>query len=298
MRTGLGSTRPKANAPEDGLQPAAIAEALSDPVVGALDGTIRSWNAGAEQLFGYRAEEIVGKPVSILYPPERLGELKEILSRLRRGEAIPQFETVRRRKDGTDVQVSLSISPVRCPSGEIVGTAIVHDISDRKRREDIQSFLAEASRLLAVNLDYHETLSRVAELTLAHLADWCLVETADAAGSFTQVAVAHRNQDKAELARELLPVIDNLERALQSSAEGEPLARGVALVLDELRGKLQAAGVEAYDPVGERFDPKLHEALSTRPVEGTDSGVVVETVEKGYRLNGQVLRPARVVVSD
>jgi PAS domain S-box-containing protein len=113
MRTGLGSTRPKAKAPQDGLQPAAIAEALSDPVVEDLDGTIRSWNAGAEQLFGYRAEEIVGKPVSILYPPERLGELEEIVARLRRGEAIPQFETVRRRKDGTDVQVSLSISPVR-----------------------------------------------------------------------------------------------------------------------------------------------------------------------------------------
>jgi molecular chaperone GrpE len=107
-----------------------------------------------------------------------------------------------------------------------------------------------------------------------------------------------RARGKAELARELLPVIDNLERALQSSAEGEALAKGVALVLDELRGKLQAAGVEAYDPVGEPFDPELHEALSTRPEEGTGSGVVVETVEKGYRLNGQVLRPARVVVSD
>ena len=103
---------------------------------------------------------------------------------------------------------------------------------------------------------------------------------------------------KAELARELLPVVDNLERALQSAAAEEPLAKGVALVLDELRAKLQAAGVEAYDPVGERFDPELHEALSTRAEEGTGSGVVVETVEKGYRLNGQVLRPARVVVSD
>jgi PAS domain S-box-containing protein len=236
MRTGLGSTRPKANAPEDGLQPAAIAEALSDPVVGALDGTIRSWNAGAEQLFGYRAEEIVGKPVSILYPPERLGELKEILSRLRRGEAIPQFETVRRRKDGTDIQVSLSISPVRCPSGEIVGTAIVHDISDRKRKEDIQSFLAEASRLLAVNLDYHETLSRVAELTLAHLADWCLVETAEAAGSFTQVAVAHRNQDKAELAREMLrlyPPEDN-----KSSISLRVLRTGKAELIPEVSDTL------------------------------------------------------------
>jgi molecular chaperone GrpE len=77
----------------------------------------------------------------------------------------------------------------------------------------------------------------------------------------------------------------------------EALARGVALVHDELRGRLQSAGVEAFDPTGERFDPQLHEALSTRPEKGTDAGVVVETVEKGYRLNGQVLRPARVVVS-
>jgi molecular chaperone GrpE len=115
---------------------------------------------------------------------------------------------------------------------------------------------------------------------------------------------------KAEIARELLPVIDNLERALQAGHEAsardsatrlmeehEALARGVAMVHDELRARLQSAGVEAFDPTGERFDPQLHEALSTRPVEGTDPGVVVETLEKGYRLNGQVLRPARVVVS-
>ena len=103
---------------------------------------------------------------------------------------------------------------------------------------------------------------------------------------------------KAELARDLLPVVDNLERALEASgSDPDSLAKGVALVHEELRSKLESAGVEAYDPVGEQFDPELHEALSTRPEEGTDSGVVVETVEKGYRLNGQVLRPARVVVS-
>jgi molecular chaperone GrpE len=105
---------------------------------------------------------------------------------------------------------------------------------------------------------------------------------------------------KAELARELLPVIDNLERALQAGEDPsahEALARGVALVHDELRSRLQSAGVEAFDPIGERFDPQLHEALSTRPEEGTDAGIVIETLEKGYRLNGQVLRPARVVVS-
>jgi molecular chaperone GrpE len=125
---------------------------------------------------------------------------------------------------------------------------------------------------------------------------------------------------KAELARDLIPVIDNLERALQAAgirpqqgsspdagageapseevSSHEALARGVALVHGELRARLQGAGVESYDPAGERFDPELHEALSTRSEEGTDPGIVVETVERGYRLNGQVLRPARVVVSE
>jgi len=103
---------------------------------------------------------------------------------------------------------------------------------------------------------------------------------------------------KAELARELLPVIDNLERALgASSSDSDALAEGVSMVLAELRAKLAAAGVESFDPTGERFDPQLHEALSTQPAEGTEAGTVLETLEKGYRLNGQVLRPARVVVS-
>jgi len=105
---------------------------------------------------------------------------------------------------------------------------------------------------------------------------------------------------KAGLARELLPVIDNLERALESGSDPgahESLVKGVGLVLEELRGKLAGAGVEAFDPRGEKFDPQLHEALSTQQAEATEPGLVLETVEKGYRLNGQVLRPARVVVS-
>jgi molecular chaperone GrpE len=105
---------------------------------------------------------------------------------------------------------------------------------------------------------------------------------------------------KADLARQLLPALDNLERALEAgkdaSAHGA-LVEGVAMVRDELHNRLESAGVEAFDPTGEKFDPQLHEALSMRPDEGTDSGVVLETVEKGYRLNGQVLRAAKVVVS-
>ena len=105
---------------------------------------------------------------------------------------------------------------------------------------------------------------------------------------------------KAELARELLPVIDNLERALATGSDPAAhgaLVEGVGLVLDELRGRLGDAGVESFDPTGERFDPQLHEALSTQPAEGAEAGIVLETMQKGYRLNGQVLRPAKVVVS-
>jgi molecular chaperone GrpE len=98
------------------------------------------------------------------------------------------------------------------------------------------------------------------------------------------------------LVRELLPIVDNLERALASAEEGEQhLAEGVRLVHSELIAVLERNGVEQFDPSGERFDPAEHEALSMRD-EG-ESGLVVDVVEKGYRSNGTILRPARVVVS-
>src|SRR5262245_9602539 len=105
---------------------------------------------------------------------------------------------------------------------------------------------------------------------------------------------------KADLARQLLPALDNLERALaagEDAAAHGALVEGVAMVRDELHDRLESAGVESFDPTGEKFDPQLHEALSTMPRPGTEPGVVLETIEKGYRLNGQVLRAAKVVVS-
>ena len=101
---------------------------------------------------------------------------------------------------------------------------------------------------------------------------------------------------KANLVRELLPVVDNLERALASAGDDEQhLADGVKLVHAQLVAALEREGIQAFDPAGEAFDPECHEALSTR--EDGESGQVLDVVEKGYRLNGTVLRPARVVVS-
>jgi molecular chaperone GrpE len=98
------------------------------------------------------------------------------------------------------------------------------------------------------------------------------------------------------LVRELLPIVDNLERALASAEEGEQhLAQGVRLVHSELIAVLERNGVEQFDPAGDKFDPSEHEALSVR--EDGEPGLVLDVVEKGYRSNGTVLRPARVVVS-
>ena len=111
-------------------------------------------------------------------------------------------------------------------------------------------------------------------------------------------AAASGERAKSGLVRELLPVVDNLERALASAQEGEQhLAEGVRLVHSALIAVLERNGVEQFDPRGDRFDPGEHEALSMREQDGAESGVVLDVVEKGYRSNGSILRPARVVVS-
>jgi molecular chaperone GrpE len=104
---------------------------------------------------------------------------------------------------------------------------------------------------------------------------------------------------KAEMARGVIDAVDNLERALEAAdgEDGEGLASGVEMVLGGLKETLKRQGIEAVDPKGEKFDPTRHEALSTQPVEGTESGVVVEVLQKGYVLGEQLIRPARVVVS-
>ena len=117
---------------------AAVVESSDDAILSLdLDGTIATWNGGAEKLFGYDAEEIVGTSVTILIPADRLGEEPEILERVGRGEHVQQYETVRLRKDGRAVPVSLSVSPIVDPAGTIIGASkIARDITERKRAEE------------------------------------------------------------------------------------------------------------------------------------------------------------------
>ncbi len=150
--------------------------------------------------------------------------------------------------------------------------------------DDLDALLEDVKR----ERDEYLDLARRAKADFENYRKRAARETADA-----------ERRGKAALARELVPSIDNLERALAAAEDGSEVARGVELVHGELQATLTRAGVESYDPTGERFDPALHEAISTqRAADGSGSGTVVETLERGYRLNSQVLRPARVIVSE
>jgi PAS domain S-box-containing protein len=117
---------------------AAIVESSDDAIIGkTLDGIVIAWNRGAERLFGYTAEEVLGQPITMLVPPARSDEEPKIIARLRRGERIEQFETVRRRKDGTEVDVSLTISPIKDETGTMIGISkIARDITERQHAKE------------------------------------------------------------------------------------------------------------------------------------------------------------------
>ena len=133
---------------------ASIVESSDDAIISKnLDGTITSWNSGAARLFGYVAEEIIGKPITVLIPRDHLTEEASIIERVRRGERIEHYETVRQRKDGGLIEISLTVSPIKTPEGKVVGASkIARDITERKRSEAQITLLAREAEHRAKNV--------------------------------------------------------------------------------------------------------------------------------------------------
>jgi PAS domain S-box-containing protein len=308
---------------------AAIVESSDDAILSkTLDGIVTSWNRGAQAIYGYSVEEIVGKPIFVLAPPDRYNEISDILEKVRRGEHIDHYETVRLKKDGDRINVSITVSPITDSVGNVVGAStiarditerkraeeaveqsellyrtvieqateniflvevetrrivesnpafqktlgyaeeelrsltlydivaadrksidmniqrsleqmrrfigerkyrrkdgslvdvevsasivlrnsretlcvVAHDVTERKKNEEMQRFLAEAGASLSSSLDYRTTLAKMARLAVPYLADWCVVDILEEDGSLDRLAMTHQDQEKVALAREL-----------------------------------------------------------------------------------------------
>jgi PAS domain S-box-containing protein len=139
----------KQAAMEARLRLAAIVESSDDAIIGKdMDGMITDWNKGAEQLYGYSAGEVIGKPISLIVPPDRSRDFADIMGTLRRGSSLKHYETVHQKKDGTRTEVSLTVSSIKDAEGRMAGASVIcHDISERKRQEFV---LRESEQRLRV----------------------------------------------------------------------------------------------------------------------------------------------------
>jgi PAS domain S-box-containing protein len=184
---------------------AAIVGLCEDPIViNTLEGTIQIWNPGAERLFGYSADEVIGKSIQIIYPPDRLDEFQSIQERLKRGGSTDHFQTIRVAKSGKRIDVSISEMLMHDAQGDVIGVSkVMRDITERKRADAAVRFLAEVSDVLASSLDYKTTLASVARLAVPHIADWCAVHVKTEDGTIQQLALSHVDPAKVELAQEL-----------------------------------------------------------------------------------------------
>src|SRR5712691_7188030 len=170
------------NTDEDLYHLASLVESSDEAILSrTLEGVITSWNSGAENLFGYTASEVIGKSLSILIPPDRQEELPEIVERIRMGEIVKRYETVRVSKDGTLIDVSINVSPIRDIERRVIGAlAIAYDITERKRMieelatrsrevESSNKELAARSRELERSVEELATRSRELERSVEEL---------------------------------------------------------------------------------------------------------------------------------
>jgi PAS domain S-box-containing protein len=226
------------------LRLVAIVESSDDAIVGKdLDGSITSWNAGAERIFGYAAEEIIGKPITILIPPDYQKEEEAIIERIRRGQRVEHFETVRQRKHGSLIDLSMTISPVKNSQGKVIGASkIARDITDRKRSDALIVTLAHeaehrtknilATVQAAVHLSQSNTSDELKRLIEGRISALAKVHTLFVASRWTGA------QLHSLVAQELFPYRDGREERVRINGPTVMLepntAQAIAISLHEL----------------------------------------------------------------
>jgi PAS domain S-box-containing protein len=258
---------------------AALVESSDDAILSLdLDTTIATWNRGAEQLFGYEAEEIIGKSVAILIPADRQGEEPNILERIARSEHVHHYETIRLRKDGRPVPVSLSVSPIVDPAGTVIGASkIARDITERKRAEDslakhageqaaLYQFTDRLFRAVSVEDLYEAALDaivhalgcdRAAILMFDHIGVMKFVAWRGLSDAYRRAVEGHSPWTRE--AKDLQPIsIANIDDAdIDASLKAAVKAEGIAaLAFIPLVGKGELVGkFMAYYPAPHVFSP-------------------------------------------
>jgi len=212
----------------------AIIQSSDDAIVSKdLNSIVTSWNPAAERMFGYSAQEMIGRSIRTIIPENRQYEEDEVIARIREGEAVDHFETIRRRKDGSLIDISLSISPVRDENGTIVGASkIARDITEPLRARAVEernrrqaAFLSRLTATFGVSLEPRQILSSLAELSVPYFADWCAVDLQQSNGPIERLAQAHVDPGKVKLLTELRARYENPNTPLSPThviRTGEP----------------------------------------------------------------------------
>ena len=236
-------------AEEIGLHLAAIVESSDDAIISkTLEGIILSWNKGAERIFGYTADEVVGKSILILIPPDRRDEEPAILERIRKGERIDHYETVRMTKDGRAVDISLTVSPVREKSGRIIAASkIARDITERRRAETEREQLlaheqmarAEAEKANRLKDEFLATVSHELRTPLNAIIGWSYMlrsGTLDEATSVRALEAIERNaKSQAQLVEDILDMSRVITGKLRLSIEPVDVASVINAAIDSVQ---------------------------------------------------------------
>jgi two-component system CheB/CheR fusion protein len=284
---------------------AAIVESSDDAIIGKdLDGIIETWNAGAERLFGYTRQEAIGRSITLLIPPDRLHEEPVILERIRRGEHIEHYESVRRRKDGSLLNISLSISPIINAHGRIVGASkIARDITKQKHAEAAlvkSEKLAAAGRLAATLAhEINNPLQAVTNLMslLGKSPRLDANEQTYATMAEEELSrVAHLTQQSLSFYREsIYPVAVNPERVLDNVLnlyDKRLLAKELTLNKQYLSN---GTTINSYPgEIRQVFSTLLLNAMEAVPAGGT---IAVRT-RKSSRWNDSASQGVRIVIAD
>jgi PAS domain S-box-containing protein len=257
---------------------AAIVESSDDAIIGlSLDGTVRSWNEAARRLYGYEAGEVVGNPITLLVPSDRVREEDEILQRLRRGERVAHYETVRVAKGGRRIDVSLTVSPVRDAAGNVVGASkTARDITERKAAREAQlaaerAARAEAERVSRMKDEFLATLSHELRTPLNAILGWSQILRAGEPSRDDLVQGLETIERNARAQTRLIEDLLDMSRIISGKVRLDVQAVDLAGVID--------AAVETVRPAAEAKGVRLRKVLDPHagPVRG-DPGRLQQVV--------------------